>query len=43
MGKGGSQQAGMGGAMPGMGANALQSGFGGAGLPTDLSGLGKKK
>jgi len=46
MGKGGGQQAGMGGAMPGMGANALQPGFGGApgaGLPTDLSGLGKKK
>ena len=46
MGKGGNQQAGMGGAMPGMGANALQPGFGGtpgAGLPTDISGLGKKK
>jgi len=43
-GKGGAQQAGMGGAMPGMGANALQPGFGGAptGLPTDLSGLKKK-
>jgi len=46
MGKGGNQQAGMGAAMPGMGANALQPGFGakpGAGLPTDISGLGKKK
>ncbi len=46
MGKGGAQQAGMGAGMPGMGANALQPGFGakpGAGLPTDLSGLGKKK
>jgi len=46
MGKGGGQQAGMGAGMPGMGANALQPGFGakpGAGLPTDLSGLGKKK
>ncbi len=46
MGKGGNQQAGMGGGMPGMGANALQPGFGakpGAGLPTDISGLGKKK
>lgn len=46
MGKGGGQQGGMGGAMPGMGANALQPGFGaksGAGLPTDLSGFGKKK
>ncbi|MGE4612678.1 MAG: signal recognition particle protein [Paracoccaceae bacterium] len=46
MGKGGGQQAGIGGAMPGMGANALQPGFGakpGAGLPTDISGLGKKK
>ena len=45
MGKGGNQQAGMGAGMPGMGANALQPGFGGTptGLPTDLSGLGKKK
>lgn len=47
MGKGGNAQAGMGGGLPqGMGANALQPGFGtkpGAGLPTDLSGMGKKK
>ncbi len=46
MGKGGGQQAGIGGAMPGMGTNALQPGFGakpGAGLPTDISGFGKKK
>ena len=47
LGKGAGGQAGMGGGLPqGMGANALQPGFGvkpGAGLPSDLSGMGKKK
>lgn len=47
LGKGAGGQAGMGGGLPpGMGANALQPRFGGntgTGLPTDLSGFGKKK